>query len=82
MSAFIAKHYQQSVLDSVQAYFHAIRAVGDADTAFYKVTRHLWSQGVNYHPIDGFDPAMPYFCLRVPTGGGKTWLGRPRAYVW
>ncbi len=47
---------------------------GDADTAFYKVTRELWGDGARYRPIDGFDAQMPYFCLRVPTGGGKTWL--------
>ena len=27
-----------------------------------------------YYPLTGFPPDMPYFCLRVPTGGGKTWL--------
>jgi hypothetical protein len=25
-------------------------------------------------PAVGFPADMPYFCLRVPTGGGKTWL--------
>jgi len=27
-----------------------------------------------YHPLPGFPTDTPYFCLRVPTGGGKTWL--------
>lgn len=27
-----------------------------------------------YHLLPGFGADMPYFCLRVPTGGGKTWL--------
>lgn len=74
MSAFIPKDYQARVLDSVRTYFRAIHEVGDADTAFYKVTRDLWGKGVEYRPIEGFDAQMPYFCLRVPTGGGKTWL--------
>jgi len=30
--------------------------------------------GVAYLPLKGFADDMPYFCLRVPTGGGKTWL--------
>jgi type III restriction enzyme len=74
MSSFIPRVYQQSVLDSVEQYFRTIHEVGDADTAFYKVTKFLWGKGVEYQPIAGFDPQMPYFCLRVPTGGGKTWL--------
>lgn len=27
-----------------------------------------------YQSLKGFAEDMPYFCLRVPTGGGKTWL--------
>ena len=74
MASFVPKTYQQSVLDSVEKYFHAIRLTGNADTAFYQVTHELWGKGVAFHPISGFDTLMPYFCLRVPTGGGKTWL--------
>lgn len=74
MSAYIPKVYQQSVLDSVQAYFREVQVTGNANGAFYNATLALWGRGVAYRPIDGFDTAMPYFCLRVPTGGGKTWL--------
>lgn len=74
MTAFTPKLYQQQVLDSVQSYLRACRSLGDADTAFYKTTRDLWGQGVTYNGLTGFDPGMPFFCLRVPTGGGKTWL--------
>lgn len=74
MSAFVPKSYQQNVLDSVEAYFRACHAHGDADTAFYAVTKELWGKGIRYHPIAGFPEDMPYFCLRIPTGGGKTWL--------
>jgi type III restriction enzyme len=31
-------------------------------------------RGNPYNPLSGFPADMPYFCLRVPTGGGKTWL--------
>lgn len=74
MSAFIPKIYQQSVLDSVSAYFQSVHQFGDADTAFYKTTLKLWNKGIPYAAIAGFPSEMPYFCLRVPTGGGKTWL--------
>lgn len=74
MSGFAPKPYQLQVLDSVEAYFVACHDTGDADTAFYKVTKDLWGHGQKFHPLPGFDAGMPYFCLRVPTGGGKTWL--------
>lgn len=74
MVAFIPKTYQQSVLDSITAYFQSVHQFGDADTAFYKTTHSLWNKGIPYSAIAGFPPEMPYFCLRVPTGGGKTWL--------
>lgn len=74
MASYLPKEYQRSVLESVQKYFRAVQTAGNANSAFYNVTLELWNRGIAYHPIDGFDAAMPYFCLRVPTGGGKTWL--------
>ena len=74
MAAFTPKNYQQAVLDSIELYFRNCRLRENADTAFYETTRDLWGQGIQYHPVEGFAPDMPYFCLRVPTGGGKTWL--------
>ncbi|MHB8912347.1 MAG: DEAD/DEAH box helicase, partial [Lysobacter sp.] len=74
MRSFVPKLYQQQVLDSVEAYFVACHDTDDADTAFYKTTKDLWGQGQSFHPLPGFAADMPYFCLRVPTGGGKTWL--------
>lgn len=74
MLTFQPKTYQKAVLDSIEAYFRACHKHGDADTAFYKVTRELWGEGSKYNAIGGFSADMPYFCLRVPTGGGKTWL--------
>jgi type III restriction enzyme len=80
MTHFIPKKYQQDaasgggVLDSIEAYFKACHQHGRASLAFTAVTESLWGQGVLYRPLNGFSPGMPYFCLRVPTGGGKTWL--------
>lgn len=74
MSAFSSKDYQQRVLESVEKYFTLCHQAGDADTAFYQATKALWGRGQTYNPLPGFASEMPYFCLRVPTGGGKTYL--------
>jgi type III restriction enzyme len=38
----------------------------------------LWGRGLPYHPLKDFAPDLPFFSLRVPTGGGKTWLAAKR----
>jgi type III restriction enzyme len=74
MAAFTPKNYQSAVLESVEQYFLDCRELENANTAFYRTTLELWNRGSQYNPIAGFSENMPYFCLRVPTGGGKTWL--------
>ncbi len=59
------KEYQQRTLDALQQYFAACRAQNDADKAFYSMTK------IAYSPIKEL-PGLPYVCLRLPTGGGKT----------
>lgn len=46
----------------------------NADYAFQEATKELWGQKSDFHPLKGFDDTMPYFCLRIPTGGGKTYV--------
>lgn len=79
MSGFAPKPYQQDALDSVQRYFDRCHELGSPGLAFTAVTEELWKRGPPYQRIDGFAPDMPYFCLRVPTGGGKTWLAAKSA---
>jgi type III restriction enzyme len=74
MTTLTPKAYQEAVLESVRRYFDACHRLGDPDAAFYQTTRDLWGEGSPYRPIAGFPEEMPYFCLRVPTGGGKTRL--------
>lgn len=74
MSGFAPKIYQQQVLDSVEAYFKACHELPSPSIAFTATTERLWGRGNPYNPLSGFPLDMPYFCLRVPTGGGKTWL--------
>lgn len=74
MSGFAPKIYQQQVLDSVEAYFKACHELPSPSIAFTATTERLWGRGNPYNSLSGFPLDMPYFCLRVPTGGGKTWL--------
>jgi type III restriction enzyme len=75
MPTFTPKNYQRSALDSVALYFRECQRMGDADYAFQEATKALWGRKSPFTPLSGdFSPEMPYFCLRVPTGGGKTFL--------
>ncbi|WP_275096100.1 DEAD/DEAH box helicase [Sedimenticola hydrogenitrophicus] len=74
MTTFAPKTYQQHVLDSIEAYFRSCHELPSPSIAFTATTERLWGRGNPYHPLSGFPADMPYFCLRVPTGGGKTWL--------
>lgn len=75
MTPLSPKAYQNELLASVELYFRACRDSNDARKAFHDTMYALWGEPGNYRPLPGFDAGMPYFCLRVPTGGGKTRLG-------
>ncbi|MEI6302523.1 MAG: DEAD/DEAH box helicase family protein [Betaproteobacteria bacterium] len=74
MTTFTPKTYQSQVLESIEAYFKACHELPTASIAYTATTERLWGHGLAYNPLSGFPTDMPYFCLRVPTGGGKTWL--------
>ena len=69
------KPYQQRVLDSLDEFFKLCSKTGNPADSFAAVTV---KNGIDslYLPIyaAGLKLDMPYVCLRVPTGGGKTLL--------
>ena len=65
------KDYQQRTLDALTAYFRACQQFNSASQAFYAVTEAKYGQGLPYLPVREL-PGLPYVCLRLPTGGGKT----------
>lgn len=65
------KEYQQRALDTLRSYFALCGHFGNPDTAFYEVTREIHGAGLRYSPVKGL-PGLPYVCIRIPTGGGKT----------
>jgi type III restriction enzyme len=66
-SALSLKNYQVQTLDALRRYLERAVSLGNADTAFYEITKRP------YVAAPGL-PGLPYVCLRVPTGGGKTLL--------
>ena len=72
------KHYQQHTIDTLSGFFKEARLRGPA-VAFAAITsepdqaKRLRGHGGRYEPVRGLE-AVPYVCLRLPTGGGKTLL--------
>jgi type III restriction enzyme len=65
------KTYQDKSLDALKEYFQAVEKEGDANVAFYKETAKHWGKNLPYYEVAEL-PGLPYVCLRIPTGGGKT----------
>ena len=69
------KDYQLRVLDSLRAFLKRCSQTGSADAAFVEVTRDVYGYSLPYHHVEAAGLSnLPYVCLRVPTGGGKTLL--------
>jgi len=64
---FTLKAYQTATLDALRRYLDKTVALDDAATAFYAATKRAYIEPAEL-------PGLPYVCLRIPTGGGKTIL--------
>lgn len=72
MMVFALKNYQTATLDTLRQYLTAARVQG-ARPAFEAADKPGLNAARPYRPLEGL-PAVPYVCLRLPTGGGKTLL--------
>ena len=78
--SFILKNYQQRVLDGLESFLTECRFSGPA-AAYKKIAHRKDENGApenpyaarEYREIEGLE-GRPHVCLRVPTGGGKTYL--------
>jgi type III restriction enzyme len=70
--AFALKKYQTATLAVLNEYLEAARLKG-AKRAFDGLDKIGVRAPRPYRPLDGLE-AVPYVCLRLPTGGGKTLL--------
>ena len=70
------KTYQSRVLDSLREFFQLTSKDARPEAAFRTLLAKNAMPPVPYLPVwaHGLSQGMPYVCLRVPTGGGKTLL--------
>ncbi len=70
------KDYQERVLDSLREFFTQCARDRRPEPAYLAVQLRYSNSPVPYLPVNvaGLPQEMPYICLRVPTGGGKTLL--------
>lgn len=74
------KIYQEKALEWLRRYYERCRALhelGDrfpVSTAFTSITAEIYGSGLPYASVPQL-PGIPYVCIRIPTGGGKTILG-------
>jgi type III restriction enzyme len=71
---FQLKNFQTDALDKLREYLEEARLSNDPWRAFQKIARTPTGHTPTYHPVAGLEK-VPYVCLRLPTGGGKTILG-------
>ncbi|MBQ7651777.1 MAG: DEAD/DEAH box helicase family protein [Victivallales bacterium] len=70
------KQYQQRCLDVLRRYFRLCGESGDAAASYTTVAQENFTGQPPYHALTEYRSlaGIPYVCLRVPTGGGKTLL--------
>jgi len=68
---FELKRYQEDTITALAEYLRMAREK-DAETAYIEYMKDKGITGVGYNTYDLGD--IPYVCLRLPTGGGKTVL--------
>ena len=61
------KKYQQSALDKIKDYTKTLQEVGSAKRAFIETASLPYNAD--------FFGEVPYVCVKIPTGGGKTLVG-------
>jgi len=64
---FTLKEYQEQTLVALRRFLEKVVEFKNAGTAFYHITGRAFIAPPTM-------PGLPYVCLRIPTGGGKTIL--------
>lgn len=70
----ILKSYQAEALDWLEAFFKRCKTSNNPRYAYEETTKEWCEVALHYRPLPTL-PQVPYVCLRIPTGGGKTLIG-------
>jgi type III restriction enzyme len=70
----ILKQYQTEALDWLEAFFKRCKTSNNPRLAYEETTKEWRGVALHYHPLPTL-ARVPYVCLRIPTGGGKTLIG-------
>jgi len=68
------KDYQEEALDWLEAFFKRCKTSNNPRYAYEETTKEWREVALHYRPLPSL-PHVPYVCLRIPTGGGKTLVG-------
>ena len=68
------KKFQEATLKKLKDYLEAARLSGDPETAFLQTVKPPDGRLPLYRKVPDLE-RIPYVCLRLPTGGGKTIVG-------
>lgn len=70
------KRYQKEALTAIKDFLEKTLETNNAEKSFKEVTESLeiGRYRSEYKPLEDM-PDIPYVCIRIPTGGGKTILG-------
>lgn len=70
----IPKSYQTEALDWLEKFFKRCKLSNNASAAYAETTQEWRGLALHYRPLPTLAD-VPYVCLRIPTGGGKTLIG-------
>ena len=70
----IIKKYQAEALDWLKKFFERCKNTSNPKTAYEETTYEWRGTALQYRPLPTLKQ-VPYVCLRIPTGGGKTLIG-------
>ncbi len=70
----ILKSYQEEALDWLEAFFKRCKTSSNPRFAYEETTKDWRGGALHYRPLPTL-AHVPYVCLRIPTGGGKTLIG-------
>ncbi|MDH4163279.1 MAG: DEAD/DEAH box helicase family protein [Nitrospirota bacterium] len=70
----ILKAYQSEALDRLEAFFKRCKLSNDPRKAYEDTTEEWRGVRLTYRALSTLSQ-VPYVCLRIPTGGGKTLIG-------